>query len=252
MRLKGIPATLATSKGIPFMRRHRHKVIAATFWFALIGTYLGYTLSIDVSPIETLRNLVAFLRQNAWGPLIFVALYTLRPLVLFSATALSVAAGFLFGPAMGILYTVVGANLGATLAFFVGSFFGQGLLEQTVREPRALASYALRLQERSFETVLIMRFLFLPFDLVNYMAGVLQIRYVPFILATILGSLPGTLTFVLFGASTDGDFSKGFPQVDLRVLAASAVIFVVSAGLSSFLRRREVRRQGQQDLKLNS
>lgn len=245
------PAALATSESMPFRRRHGHKVVAATFWLALLGTYLGYTLSTDVSPIETLQSLVAFLGQNAWGPLIFVALYTLRPLVLFSATALSVAAGFLFGPAMGVLYTVIGANLGATLAFSVGSFFGQGLLEQTVREPRALASYALRLQERSFETVLILRFLFLPFDLVNYMAGVLQIRYVPFILATILGSLPGTLTFALFGASTDGDFSKGFPQVDLRVLAASAAIFVVSVGLSSFLRLREARRYGQPGLKPN-
>jgi len=232
---------------MPFMRRHGHKVVAATFWFALISTYLGYTFSTDASPLEALQNLVAFLGQNVWGPLIFIALYTLRPLVPFSATALSVAAGFLFGPAMGVLYTVVGANLGATLAFFVGSVFGQGLFDQTVREPRPLASYALRLQGRSFETVLIMRFLFLPFDLVNYLAGVLRIRYVPFILATMLGSLPATLTFVLFGASTDGDFSEGFPQLDLRVLAASATIFVVSVGLSRFLRRREARRYRQQD-----
>jgi uncharacterized membrane protein YdjX (TVP38/TMEM64 family) len=103
-------------------------------------------------------------------------------------------------------------NLGATPAFFVSSFFGQDLFDQAVREPHLLASYALRLQGRSFETVLIMRFLFHPFDLVNYLAGVLRIRYVLFILATMLGSLPGTLTFVLFGASTDGDFSEGFPS----------------------------------------
>jgi uncharacterized membrane protein YdjX (TVP38/TMEM64 family) len=251
MNREDTSATLATLESMPFMRRNGHKVVAATFWLALISTYLGYTLSIDVSPIETLQHLVAFLGRNAWGPLIFVALYTLRPLVLFSATALSVAAGFLFGPAMGVLYTVIGANLSATLAFFVGSFFGQGLLKQTARKPRALANYATRLQERSFETVLIMRFLFLPFDLVNYLAGVLQIRYVPFILATMLGALPGTLTFVLFGASTDGNFSEGFPQVDLRVLAASAAVFVVSVGLSSFLKHREVRRHGQRDLEPN-
>jgi uncharacterized membrane protein YdjX (TVP38/TMEM64 family) len=239
------PATPATSANMPFMRRHSHKVVVATFWLALIGTYLGYTLSNGVSPLETLQSLVAFLSQSAWGPLIFIALYTLRPLILFSATALSVAAGFLFGPAMGVLYTVLGANLGATLAFSVGSFFGQGLLEQTARKPRTLANYVTRLQKSSFETVLIMRFLFLPFDLVNYLAGVLRIRYIPFILATILGSLPGTLTFVLFGASTDGDLSGGLPSVDVRVLVASAAIFAVSLGLSSFLRHREARRQGQ-------
>ncbi len=251
MRCKDTPATPATSEATPFMRQHGHKAVAATFWLIFIGSYVGYTYLNNISPVETLQHLVAFLGQNAWGPLVFIALYTLRPLVLFSATALSVAAGFLFGPAMGVLYTVIGANLGATLAFFVGSFFGQGLLEQTARKPHVLANYATRLQERSFETVLIMRFLFLPFDLVNYLAGFLQIRYVPFILATMLGSLPGTLAFVLFGASTDGNLSEGLPSMDLRVLVASAAIFVVSLGLSSFLRRREVRRHGQRDLEPN-
>lgn len=56
MNREDTPAALATSASMPFMRRHGHKVVAATFWLALIGAYLGYTLSIDVSPIETLQN----------------------------------------------------------------------------------------------------------------------------------------------------------------------------------------------------
>lgn len=48
----------------------------------------------------------------------------------------------------------------------------------------------------SFETVLIMRFIFLPYDLVNYLAGILRIDLKAFILATLLGSIPGTIAFV--------------------------------------------------------
>ena len=44
-----------------------------------------------------------------------------------------------------------------------------------------------------------MRLVYVPYDLVNYLAGFLRIGWMPFILATALGSLPDTLSFVLFG-----------------------------------------------------
>ena len=102
-----------------------------------------------------------------------------------------------------------------------------------------MQGYADRLRRNAFETVLTMRFLFLPYDLVNYLAGFLRVRYVPFILATVLGSLPGTVAFVLFGASTDGDFSDGLPSVNAGVLVASVAIFALSLLGSRLLKRRE-------------
>ena len=191
-----------------WFQRHGQKVFAATFWLLLIGLYVGYTVRNDLSPLGTLRQLLDFLSASAYGPLLFILLYTLRPLVFFSALVLTVGAGFLYGPVLGIVYTVVGANLGASLAYLIGGFFGRGVLPSGAPEGR-LGRYADRLRGNAFETVLTMRFIFLPYDLVNYLAGFLRVRYAPFILATILGSLPGTVAFVLFGASTDGDFSDG-------------------------------------------
>ena len=228
-----------------WFKKNAQKLVALVFWLVLISLYAGYTLSNDLTPLETFTQLIGFLSGSAWGPLIFIGVYTLRPLVLFSALILTVGAGFLFGPVLGILYTIIGANLGASLAYFIGYFLGQGVLEDgsADEEQGRLQRYAGRLRSNSFETVLTMRFLFLPYDLVNYLAGFLRVRYVPFILATILGSLPGTLAFVLFGASTDGDFSMGIPSIDLRVLVASFVIFVVSIVLSRLLKRREAQRE---------
>jgi uncharacterized membrane protein YdjX (TVP38/TMEM64 family) len=176
------------------------------------------------------------------GALIFLAVYAARPLVLFPASVLTVAAGFLFGPVLGIVLVVIGSNASATVAYLVGRFFGRGLLSGS--EGAGLAGrYARRLRDNSFETVLTMRFVFLPYDFVNYLSGFLRINWFPFILATALGSIPGTVAFVLFGASFETEFAAGSMGLDWRVLAASAAIFAASIALSRSFKRRERRRR---------
>jgi uncharacterized membrane protein YdjX (TVP38/TMEM64 family) len=73
----------------------------------------------------------------------------------------------------------------------------------------------------------------------------LRIRYGPFLLATALGSIPGTLAFVWMGASlAPEDLSRLFlngelPGLDWRMVALSAAMFVVSVGVSKRFKGRE-------------
>lgn len=232
----------STSASTPnFLQKHATKLIALFFWLAIIGAYSVYTATSGLSPLESFRQVLDFMANSPLAPLIFVGLYVLRPLILFSAVLLTLAAGFLFGPVWGVVLTVIGANLGASLAYLIGRYFGGGVLESE-GDTGLVQRYAERLRNHSFETVLTMRFIFLPYDLVNYLSGFLKVRYSAFILATVLGSLPGTIAFVLFGASTDGDFSGGLPSLDPVVLVASVAIFIASLGLSRLFKRRENKR----------
>ncbi len=52
-----------------------------------------------------------------------------------------------------------------------------------------------KIQENGFLTVLIMRLTFLPFDLVGYSSGMCNIKQRDFALATVIGTIPGLLTF---------------------------------------------------------
>ncbi len=79
---------------------------------------------------------------------------------------------------------------------------------------------------------------FLPYDAVSYLAGFLEIRYWPFILATALGSIPGTIAFVGFGASIEA-FDGALPALNPRTLAFSALIFLASIALSRLFKMRE-------------
>lgn len=224
--------------------RHWQKIAAAAIWIALIGSLVVFMRGNDLTLAELFLAGMGWVHDNPFAGLAYIFIYTIRPLTLFSSVLLTLAGGFLFGPFWGVIFTVVGSNLSATVAFFVGRYFGQGVLDDEA-SGGLVQRYARRMRENSFETVLIMRFIFLPYDLVNYLAGFLRIHYLPFLLATVLGSIPGTIAFVLLGSSLAPDemtnmFLTGeLPTLDWRPLAISALMFVASILLSRYFKRRE-------------
>lgn len=234
----------AVSRRDHFLAGHWQKLVAAAIWLTLAGGFLGYGAISGQSPSETLADLLGLLR-TPFGPLLYIAIYTLRPLAFFSAVVVTLLGGAIWGPGWGMLFVVIGSNLSATLAYGFGRAFGQGVLPEGAAGARAgvASRYAERLRANAFSTVLIMRLIYLPYDLVNYLAGFLRVPYRPYILASILGSLPGTLTFVLAGASLDindifaGQFS--IAAINPAMLALSAALFVGGIVISRLLRRRE-------------
>lgn len=230
-----------------FLQRHGAKFVAAALWLLLIGSY-GWYYQTNGLTTETALLQIVDLLASPWGPLLYILIYLLRPLLFFSATLLTLLSGAIFGAGsllnlgLAILYTIIGSNASATLAYVVGRFFGQGLLQENRDGNNSfIQRYTERMRQNSFETVLIMRFLFLPYDLVNYLAGILRIDWGAFILATILGSIPGTIAFVAFGASIDvKELAMGkTPAFNPWVLAFGAIIFVLSLLISRYFKRRE-------------
>ena len=220
-----------------WFRQNAAKLTALTFWAALILGYQWYARANQLSPFEAVQALLDFFAGSLWGPLIYILAYAIRPLILFPSTLLTLAGGFVFGPALGVLYTIIASNISSTIAYFVGRYFGEGLFKDNGSDG-LFQRYARRLRENSFETVMIMRFIFLPYDAVSYLAGFLRIRYWPFILATALGSIPGTLAFIGFGASIER-FDGSIPRLNPVTLGFSIAIFIVSIMLSRIFKKRE-------------
>ena len=227
-----------------FWARHWQKLVAAALWMGFIAGGLWWMRANNLTLSGAVLAALGWVESNPLAPLLYIVIYALRPLTLFSSTLLTIAGGFLFGPFWGIVYTVIGANASATVAFAIGRYFGQDLLTDDT-SGSLIQRYARRMREHSFETVLVMRFIYIPYDLVSYLSGLLRIRYLPFILATALGSIPGTFAFVLLGASAspqdiDQLFLTGqLPSLDWRVLVLSLVMFVVSLLLARLFRRKE-------------
>lgn len=221
-----------------WIAQHWQKVAAGMLWALLLAAYAAYAMINDLGPLDAGRAIVDLVQGSTFGPLIFILVYALRPLIFFSAAVLTLVGGFLFGPTWGIVFVVIGSNLSAMVAYTVGRYFGQGLLDDE-ESTGILQRYANGMRNNSFETIMIMRFIFLPYDLVNYMGGLLRIDWKAFLLATALGSIPGTIAFVLAGASLDWSAGGGLPTVKPWVLVTSAVVFVSSIALSRIYKRRE-------------
>jgi pyruvate/2-oxoglutarate dehydrogenase complex dihydrolipoamide dehydrogenase (E3) component/uncharacterized membrane protein YdjX (TVP38/TMEM64 family) len=218
-------------------QRHLPKLAALVFWVGLIYLFERFRIQAGLSYGDTVLELITFLTTSFWGPLLYIGVYTLRPLILFPGTPLTILAGVLFGLWFGLVYTMIGATLSAMLAYWVGRFFGRGFrLEDTL-----IGSSVTWLRQRPFESVLFMRLFFLPYDLVNYGAGVLQVAWFPYLTATIIGIIPGVATFVVLGASIDlASFRANGLSTDIinpAFLALSFAIFIIAVGLSRFLRR---------------
>lgn len=236
--------TRAEASRESFLARHWQKLVAAAIWLTLAGSFLAYSLITGSTPTETLQDGVDLLR-TPFGPLLYILIYTLRPLAFFSAIVVTLLGGAIWGPLWGMIFVVIGSNMSATLAYGFGRAFGQGLLPEGEQGAQGgiVSRYATRLRANAFSTILVMRLIYLPYDLVNYLSGFLRVPYRPFILASILGSLPGTLTFVLAGASLDIDdiFAGNFSlsAINPWTLALSAVLFVAGIVISRLLKRNE-------------
>lgn len=218
-------------------RRRRHRILVGAAWAAVVGGYQLWAWRSGLGPTESVRRLVEVLQDSAWGLVVYSVVYVLRPLVLFSAAVLTVAGGFLFGPWIGLAVVLVASNASAMLAFGIGRWFGAPAPAGGMAAG-SLERYAHRLRTRSFATVVVLRLLLVPYDLVSYLAGFLRIGPAAFLLGTAVGSLPGTVAFVLFGASIE-QFGGGVPSIDARTLAASAILMVASLVMVRVVRRRE-------------
>lgn len=204
-------------------------------WGLVIGAIQLYAWRTMLTPSEVLQQLVLACRMDVTGPLLFIGVAALSPLLLVPAALLGGLAGACFGPALGVLYTLVGCNLSALLTYSLGRLSRQ----EHGHLARLCAHYGPRLQRRPLLTMIVLRLSFLPYDPVNYLVGLLHVRLWPFLLGNTLGSLPGVALIVLAGSAVGGlgDDIALKPTVLLGV----AGLMVASAALALVLRQRSKR-----------
>lgn len=226
-------------RSVPWGRTGWRRLAVALAWLAIVVALQVWALSAGISPAEAAARAADAVSASPWGVLAFTVLYLVRPLLLFSAAVLTVAAGVLFGAWVGVPVVVIAANASAMVAYGAARW----VTGEPAGEERLIGRYARRLRARSLETVVVMRLLFLPYDLVSYVCGALRIRPLPFLVGTAVGSLPATVALVLFGASLE-DFDGGVPRIGLPTLAVSVGLLAATLAGAWILRRREAARDG--------
>lgn len=136
---------------------------------------------------------------GAWGPVAFVAGYSIAPVIFAPAFLLTIAAGALFGFVQGVIYVMIGATIGATLAFLTGRYLARRFVEGLLaREPR-LQIIDRAVERQGFRLVALLRMSpAVPFVLLNYALGLSRVRLLDYVAASI-GMLPVVAMYVYSG-----------------------------------------------------
>lgn len=181
---------------------------------------------------------------GVWGPLAFIAGYGLAALVLAPAFLLTVTAGAIWGMT-GVIYVMLGATLGAVLAFFSGRYFVRQYVERYVQHHPRLAAIDRAVEIEGFRLVLLLRLSpVVAYVLLNYVLGISRVRFREY-LAGSIGMLP-TVTAYVYAGKVIGDVASvaGGASVPRGPLWYTAVIGgLIATIVASVLVARAASRQ---------
>ena len=175
-------------------RRDRFRLLAIAL-FLLLTLALAYVL--PYPSIGRLRREIQ--GMGFFAPLIFIFIYAAATLIFVPKNLLSVLAGGVFGLVRGTSFVLIGATTGAIIAFLASRKLGRTSLERLAG--RRIALLDARIGERPFASILLARLIpVVPFTLLNYAAGLSSVCFLAYVGASVLGILPGTVSYVALGA----------------------------------------------------
>jgi uncharacterized membrane protein YdjX (TVP38/TMEM64 family) len=137
-----------------------------------------------------------------------------------------IVAGLFFGPALGIVLSMVADMLSATVVYALARFAGQRYVAQLLaRRPRARALVEVLARRRGLPTIFALRALPVHYTAASYAAGFAGVPWGTYLLGTVTGILPGTLVFTFVGDNARDPSSPWF------WVSAAVMLLVVVVGL---------------------
>ncbi len=173
-----------------------------------------------------------------WGGVVFIAVYAIATLVLAPGALFTLAAGLVFGVAWGFPIVMIGATLGAALAFLIARYLLREKIRQALEKRPKFKAIDEAVTEEGWKIVLLLRLSpLVPFNLQNYFFGITEIKFWQYVAATFVGIIPGVLLYLYLGAiggALTGDSDFGTPQwiffgVGLAATIAMAVLVTIKA-----------------------
>ena len=205
---------------ISIVRRHRHALLLIIY--LLIIAALWYLPGVfHPKSVEDVRRWV--MGFGVWGPLVYVLLYTVRPLLLFPSLLLNVAAGILFPPDVGLPCLLAGGLGSAALLFYMArTGIGSEFFDLHGGKWGTRIHHYLSDSAKNFQRMLWLRTVPLfPYDVISLVAGCTTMKFATFALTTLLGMVPGAIAYNILGDALEG--SSGF--------GLSVVLLVVAFGI---------------------
>ncbi|KAF3440152.1 hypothetical protein FNV43_RR18430 [Rhamnella rubrinervis] len=161
------------------------------------------------------------------GYALFVAVYAGLEILAIPAIPLTMSAGLLFGSVIGTIIVSISGTVAASVAFLIARYFARERILKLVEGNKKFLAIDKAIGENGFRVVTLLRLSpLLPFSLGNYLYGLTSVKFIPYVLGSWLGMLPGTWAYVSAGA-----FGRAIIQEESEVGSLGGNGSLVTLGL---------------------
>lgn len=205
-----------------------------------LGGYNRY-LSLSYLHSETTKLQAIYASNPIEFALCFLLIYiVVTGLSIPLATAITLAAGFIFGLAWGCVLVSFAAAIGATLAFWIARYLLQGFVDNRFAKQVEMVN-----KNVSRDGALYLFFLRMvpafPFFVVNLVMGLTNMRTRTYFYTSFLGMIPGNILYVNAGSQ----LLRARHLSDL--LSPWVIASLIAAGAFPFLAKQLFRLRRQQN-----
>ena len=174
------------------------------------------------------EGIARYTPKNPWlAAIVMLALFALKSLSIVIYSGLLYAAnGILFPLPVAIVLNLIGTVIMVSLPYLIGRRTGASAVDEIrAKYPKAEAIHNLR-AKNDFLFSFLVRMARLPSDVASLYMGAVHVEYKKYLLGSLLGMLPHTITYPIMGMSIRDIRS---PQFIISLCAEIAYILVASA-----------------------
>lgn len=222
------------------MEKQKVKVFKLTMTILAIAIIVGIIIYVFpvMRELSTKEGQLAFKEKvSSSGILGLLMLFALQVaqifLIIIPGEPIEILAGMCYGPIWGTVFIMVSAGIISTIIFFLVRKYGKRFVYNFCDKEKVAKIENSKLFKNSNKIEMIMFILFLlpgtPKDLLVYIAGLLPINPVKFVLISVFARFPSVISSTLAGANLAvGDWKKSIVMYLAIVLVAIIVILIAN------------------------
>lgn len=185
------------------------------------------------------EEIARYTPKNPWlAVIVMLALFALKSLSIVIYSGLLYAAnGILFPLPAAIVLNLIGTVIMLSLPYWIGRRNGASAVDEIRKKyPKAEVVHDLR-AKNDFLFSFLVRMIRLPSDVASLYMGAVHVEYKKYLLGSLLGMLPHTITYPIMGMSIQDIRS---PKFVISLCAELAYILITSAVYTVYRKRNQV------------